>query len=196
MSAENQFRVKLDKVLNRYFELDVEVWCLSKKYRIDYVLKCKTSGLLFGLEVKSQEHFNGSRSGKYLKQAEQYTHEAWLTKFSDIAAILPIFICPAISDYYISIHKDVGRVPIKQQHYEYYPAQHTKDSGHQNMNGLIGAAFDIGELRNLGYKFGFSFRNNFVWEYHFGRKRAGIDRERYNKMLEINQQKQYYEPLI
>jgi hypothetical protein len=73
MKPEDRYRKIINSHLIKKFEMEFEVWseCMTK--RIDYILKCRESGYLFGLEVKSKEHLTGTKLGEYLKQASSYS---------------------------------------------------------------------------------------------------------------------------
>ena len=95
---ENEYRQQIDKHFNDFFEIEREVRSTNKK-RIDYILKCKYSGVLFGVEVKSTERMRGVDIGKYILQASNYYNEFWKTKFSETPCRVLIFITPAISNF-------------------------------------------------------------------------------------------------
>ena len=95
MKPEQIYREKINKVLLKYFDLDEEVKSLNGK-RIDYILKCKKTNAIFGLEVKSEMHKRGIDVANYLDQAKCYASEFWMTKFTDKPINVLIFITPAI----------------------------------------------------------------------------------------------------
>jgi len=163
--TEQEYRNKIDPFLNTYFELDAEVKSQDKTSRIDYVLRCRQSGKLFGLEVKKKDIQQGSKMGKYLKQALRYSTKTFKSKFGN--GIIPIFITPAISSVYKEFNKE--HLPIQIKGREYRATQHSDSHEHSNINSLIGEVANIGELRLLTsgdqYKvhFIFSFRNKTIW---------------------------------
>jgi hypothetical protein len=172
MKPEELYRSKIDKWLTIYFEIEREVWSTERR-RIDYVLTCKTSSAMFGLEVKSDGQFRGREAGEYLKQAQDYTRQVW--KCKKYTGKLPIFIAPAISNTYKEIRYETIRdewgnalsaqTPTQK---EYYEAKHFHKHEHSNMNSLIGTICNVGEVRKIvGYRgvdtVAFCFMNKIIW---------------------------------
>ena len=60
---------KIDKTLEKYFDIETECVSFCKKKRIDYILRCKKSDALFGLEVKNTYRKRGNDIGKFAKQS-------------------------------------------------------------------------------------------------------------------------------
>lgn len=161
LKPEEQYRQKIDPWLEKYFNLDREVWSVCGKYRLDYILQCKLSKALLGLEVKSEERMRGNDFSKYLNQARNYTDYKWSSKFGVTKAL--IFITPAISNHYINITK-MEYLNGK----EIYYSKHDRNHEHSNVNGLIGGGFNIGEIRSFenyfGKYFAFMYRNKVIWK--------------------------------
>jgi hypothetical protein len=161
IKPEEEYRIKIDKHLERYFIIDREIKSVCNKYRIDYILQCKESKKLFGLEVKSEKRMRGNDFGKYLKQASNYSNCQWYSKFGKVKVL--IFITPAISNSFINITK-MEYLNGK----EIYYSQHDRNHEHSNVAGLIGQGFNIGEIRSFkGYYvndyFSFMYRNKTIW---------------------------------
>lgn len=160
LKPEEQYRQKIDIHLQKYFNLDREVWSACGKYRIDYILQCKKSFKLLGLEVKSQERMRGNDFGKYLNQARNYTKYKWNSKFG-VSKVL-IFITPAISNSFINVK---SKAILNGA--EIYYSQHESYHSHSNVNGLIGQICNIGEIRKFqhytGDYFSFIYRNKVIW---------------------------------
>jgi hypothetical protein len=167
MNPEEDYRNKIDVHLSAHFEIDREVWSTEKK-RIDYVLKCKKSGALFGLEVKANKIRRGREYGKYLKQASDYSKQTWQHKFGAPSKLL-IFISPAFSSHFFQIDKEYK--PLKNGYFNYYKPFHDIDSSHQNLNSLIGELCNLGEVKTFKHYYNGStinyfallFRNKFIW---------------------------------
>lgn len=185
--AEKDYREKIDPFLKKYFNIDTEVWSVDMTARIDYVLQCKESNILFGLEVKDKIIHRGTQIGKYLKQAERYSKLEFKSKFDTTQ--IPIFISPAISD----IYKEVKPKTIKMiGHSEYHEVFHKSDSKHSNINSLIGC-FNVGEIRSFEYVhsvyglkwFSFIFKNLEVWRSENRYENKKLNEYNYNKMMQI-----------
>ena len=183
--SEADYRIKIDKTLEQYFYIDREVWSVCGSKRIDYVLKCKESDVLFGLEVKDKIIHRGAKIGEYLKQASNYTTLEFNSKFDKTK--IPVFISPAISDLY----KEVKPGTLKRvKGVETFEAFHKSDSKHSNINSLIGS-FNVGEIRKFeyihnvyGHKwFSFIFKNMEVWRSYnrYGNER--LNKYYYDKMM-------------
>jgi hypothetical protein len=180
LKPEAEFRDRIDKVLDQYFEKEIEVVSVCKSKRIDYVLKCKTSGVIFGLEVKSMQRMRGQKFGLYLKQASNYSSLLWNTKFGKIKLL--IFISPAISNSFINVKEKIFINDI-----EYYISQHNSNHEHSNVNSFIGDVFNIGEIRqfkeNNKSLFKFMYRNKVIWESNSKNKVRWIHYNFYNNKL-------------
>lgn len=178
--TEKEYRYKIDKTLEVHFNIDREVWSVDGTARIDYVLQCKESLALFGLEVKKNMIHRGTEIGKYLKQAERYTKLKFNSKFNTTE--VPIFISPAISEIYKEVKPDSYKFVSGKETFEPY---HNSDSKHSNINSLIGC-FNIGEIRKFknrqGPYFSFIFKNSEIWKSDntYGPK---INENNYKKML-------------
>jgi len=167
MKPEEKYRTEIDQVLNVYFNIDREVWSVEHK-RIDYVLQCKKSKALFGLEVKHTNHMRGEKIGEYLLQASGYAKMNWKTIFTANPVKIPIFITPAISNTVKQVLVE-SRTIIDGN--EYYQVKHKTDHEHSNINSMIGSAFNIGEVRSfkiMTYNkpfsyFAFMFNNKPIW---------------------------------
>lgn len=168
MTPEEKYRYKINKVLLEYFYLDDEVWSDCGTKRIDYALKCKKSGIIFGLEVKKQEHLRGVELGNYLLQASNYSELKFNTIFSKEPIRLMIFISPAISNVICEI-KPESKIVIQRK--EYFELYHKYKDKHSNVNSFIGC-FNVEEIRSTeSYKvnyFYFLFKNHIIWSYRDG----------------------------
>jgi hypothetical protein len=174
IKPEEEYRIKIDKHLERYFIIDREIKSVCNKYRIDYILQCKLSKCLLGVEVKSENRMRGNDFGKYLNQARNYSNCEWYSRFGKVKVL--IFITPAISNYFINV--------IKMDYLhgkEIYYSQHERNHTHSNVNGLIGQICNIGEIRSFeshyGKYFAFIYRNKIIWSSSY---KAKIHPENYN----------------
>lgn len=172
--SEQEYRTKIDMTLEHYFDIDREVWSVCMNKRIDYVLRCRKSGVLFGLEVKKKEIHKGTAIGKYLLQASEYSKLVFRSKFG-LTKML-IFISPAIS----SIYKEIKPGTLKlSKGKEYFEIMHPLKSKHSNINSLIGV-FGVGEIRNYETYFSFIIKNSEVWN-----SKYGLKENNYNKMFDL-----------
>jgi len=174
IKPEEEYRNKIDAHLQRYFNIDREIKSICGKYRIDYILECKLSKKLFGLEVKSENRMRGNDFGKYLNQARNYSNCEWHSRFGKVKVL--IFITPAISNSFINIVK----MDFLNGNEIYY-SQHQRNHEHSNVNGLIGQICNIGEIRSFtnyrGKYFAFIYRNKIIWSSTIKTK---IHEENYN----------------
>jgi len=181
MKPEEKYRNAIDPFFEKYFNVEREVWSTENR-RIDYVLQCKISNALFGVEVKHSEHMRGEKMGAYLLQAHDYSKMFWDTKFAPGPVKLQIFITPALSNTVKQVIPESKL--ILQRRYsggiqtnedaEYYQAYHRSDHEHTNINSWL-SAFGIGEIRQLnqGYVI-FSYNNKIIW------------RSKYERLHEVN----------
>lgn len=173
MKPEESYRSRIDRHLLNYFELQEEVWSEEKK-RIDYVLKCKKSGALFGLEVKRAEISRGRDLALYLKQAQHYSKMRWKHKFKGSNRLI-VFIAPSVSQQFLQIDREYKAIR-KGTNRWFYPAKHDIFHKHHNINSLIGELCNVGEVKNqVGYPrgvkqfyFSFIFRNKEIWSSLYG----------------------------
>lgn len=155
--TEAQLQYKLAERLGEYFNVQREVCCSNG--RIDLVLKCKKTKAVMGLEVKKVDKKRGRDLGMFLKQASRYSE----ANFVNHSGCIPVFIYPAISYNYLICPEDMVVVGGD----EYFKDRHQKGSVHHTMQGFIGAAFNVGELRVFPYKgknyIRFVFNNDLIW---------------------------------
>lgn len=181
--TEQEYRNRIDKTLEYYFNIDREVWSDDGKKRIDYVLQCKESKVLFGLEVKRKMIHKGSEIGKYLKQASNYSKLKFKSKFE--TSQIPIFISPAISD----IYKEVKAKSYKYKNgVETFEPHHSSESKHSNINSLVGS-FNVGEIRKFIFNgkkiFSFIFKNSEIWRSDCNYDNIRLKENNYTKMMQL-----------
>lgn len=161
-NPEQEYRNKIDKTLEKYFDIETECVSFCKKKRIDYILRCKKSDALFGLEVKNTYRKRGNDIGKFAKQASEYSNLFWITKFTNKPIKVLVFVAPAISNYIKNIIVESLEITNGR---ERYIAFHNSEHEHSNVNGFIGEALNFGEIRTLSkFHFIFSFKNRIIWE--------------------------------
>jgi hypothetical protein len=173
MTKEELYRSKIDMYFEKYFYIEREVWSTNKR-RIDYVLKCKVSGALFGVEVKHLEHMRGVDIGEYIMQAHDYAKHFWKTKFNETPTKLLIFITPAISNFLKQVIPE-SLIELTPTWYdgkpdntiksEYYQSFHKSTHDHSNVNSMLGV-FGIGEIRKIENRFKFIYSNKIIWQSH------------------------------
>jgi hypothetical protein len=156
LTPEQTFRSRIDKFLYEYFNVQEEVYSVSGR-RIDYILQCKASHALFGLEVKHNNHMRGVQMGEYLLQAHDYSKHLWKTRLVPTPAPAMIFIAPALSNTIKQIIPESLTILPKNYHSgivtqgfpaEYYQAYHQSNHIHSNVNSFL-AAFHVGEVRKI-----------------------------------------------
>jgi hypothetical protein len=177
LSPEQIYRAKIDPYFKIHFEMETEVYSKEGK-RIDYILKCKQFGVIFGVEVKHTGHMRGVDIGKYLKQASGYSEMFWKTRFASNPIKVPIFITPAISNTIKQIVPESKKMlkphwvdgkPNYDCDAEYYQAFHEQNDKHSNVHSMISEAFNIGEIKTVDNNFVFMFANKPIWKSNYNK---------------------------
>lgn len=169
MSPEQDYRNKIDKYFNQYFDVETEIWSQEGR-RIDYVLRCKQSGAIFGVEVKHENHMRGLQLGQYLLQASDYSTMHWKTLFAAHPIKMLVFITPAISNTLKQVVVE-SRLMLNRKYVdgkqttapaEYYQSFHSTYHEHSNVTSFL-SAFNIGEIRKIRDRFHFIYNNKNIW---------------------------------
>lgn len=183
MKPEEIFRAEFDKHIEKYFEVEREVQSECKTGRIDYILRCKETYVMFGVEVKSYDLKRGEKYGKFLNQAGRYTKLFWNSKNWGRVQV-PVFIAPALSLHFVNLEENweaniiENAKFIEKSGYEttrdYVPVRHHPRFKHSNMNSLIGECFNVGEIKGYkhhsqGFTFSFLYRNYELWTVRYNR---------------------------
>jgi len=74
--TESELQIRLSKYLDRFFQVENEVWSMDYKRRIDIVLVHKSDTAReypIGIEIKTFDKKTGSDAGKWLHQAQEYS---------------------------------------------------------------------------------------------------------------------------
>lgn len=162
LNDELGFRVKIDPFLEEHFHVEREVRSTTGR-RIDYVLMCKRSNVLFGLEVKSTKHMTRQWIARFLMQANDYSKLRWKTSFSPEPVKVMVFIAPAVSNTVKQVIPESMR-PIPGTFNETYQSYHASTHDHTNVNSFISEAFNVGEIRQpTRGRVIFSFMNKIIW---------------------------------
>jgi len=194
MKPEEQYRTKIDSYFEYYFNIQREVWSCEGR-RIDYILQCKESNAIFGVEVKHENHMRGEKMGEYLLQAHDYSKMKWKTQFLNEPIKVMIFITPAISNTVKQVvvesktilnRKFIDGIETEWPA-EYYQAKHESTHEHSNINSWI-SAFGIGEIRKFDQRyFAFMFNNKPIWRSYNSNRLHEINYNFYmNKLTFIN----------
>lgn len=155
--TEKEFVNKVCLVFEKHFTVEREVWSECRTSRIDIVLTYKEK-YHFGIECKIPDKKRGEELGRYVKQASRYTKLKFNTPTG--FRIIPIFICPAISYKYFLMNQET----LKFGNLLWHRDRHDEHSEHHSFNGFLGSAFNIGEIRSIGYgKYNFSFSNKLIF---------------------------------
>ena len=169
MKPEEKFRAKIDQHFERFFRIEREVQSKCKTARIDYILQCKDSDAVFGVEVKKENIKRGLNFGNYAIQASKYSEYEWMHSF-DAPKKMLIFIAPAISSKFIEIYKnDFGVMQYKKHGlFNYYRAKHEIDNEHHNLHSFISTTLNIGEIKTINRNskneyFAFLYKNKAIW---------------------------------
>jgi len=138
-------------VFDKYFNVLTERWSRCRNGRIDFVLQCKQSGALFGVELKSTENKKGEEIGEIVKQCIRYRDYEFMIEEGEYNTLakfkkLPIFVCPAISNNIFAWVDE--RITIYDK--EYIKDRHKTDHEHHGFNGFLGS-FGIGEVRTFSF---------------------------------------------
>jgi hypothetical protein len=180
---ENELQLKISNRLKTWFNVYPEYKTLCKTGRIDFIIECKITKALFGLEIKKIDKKKGNDMGLLIKQAHRYSNSCFT--FNNVTQKIPIFIFPALSyDYLICPEK-----MIIVEGEEYFKDRHTKDFVHHTIQGFIGV-WNVGELRVYKEKentyIRFVFNNQEIWtnEPQWNNPEIkGLHKENYNKLI-------------
>ena len=74
--GEKELQEKLARYLKKWFNVELEVWSIDRKCRIDIAMIHKTDILKIypiGIEIKTFDKKTGADAGKWLKQASKYS---------------------------------------------------------------------------------------------------------------------------
>lgn len=148
MKTEKKFVDELALKFSKYFEVQREVLSKCKNNRIDLLLTIDGK-YHFGIECKKPDKKRGEEIGKYIQQAQSYTHLKWNYR-NDISVQVPIFICPALSYKYFILNEHEVVIDGKKYHQD----RHSQLHSHHTFNGMLGV-WNVGEVRKteLGFQF-------------------------------------------
>lgn len=175
LKPEQKVRAVLEKELNYYFDLMPEQYFDNSLKHIDYVAKCKNTGVMFGIECKDSERFKAPDIEEAIWQCMEYS---LLTYQGNL---IPIFLYPEYS------HRVLQNIKI--------PIHHKIESHeHSTFNGMAANLHNFGEIRRrqyidyqtnerkIKYYYEFRFCNFLIY-----RCRKGIDyglhKQNYNQLL-------------
>jgi hypothetical protein len=161
--TEKEIEQKIINALRPFFHIKQEVWSLDHKSRIDFIITCKRSNAIFGLEIKKFEEKKGDEIGKIVEQCFRYTN----CKFDINGEFkkVPIFLAPPLSYLFFICPKEMQII----NGFEYFKDRHDKNHEHHSINGFLGN-FDVGEMRtfmiNEKQYFRFMMSNKIIWSNH------------------------------
>ena len=177
---------KLIPILEKHFIVRKECRSECGKYRIDLILQLKYSDVFFGVECKVPNAKRGEEIGRYVKQAASYkTVKFDIYKDKSVYQSIPIFICPALSyNYFIYNHAseifehESNMILSHGVHDKWHKDKHDQFCTHHAMNGFLGSAFGIGEIRSTYHNnFNFMLSNYVIFSSGFG-----LHRKNYSKL--------------
>lgn len=177
---------KLIPVLEKHFIVRKECRSECGKYRIDLILQLKYSDVFFGVECKVPNAKRGEEIARYVKQAASYkTVKFDIYKDKSVYQSIPIFICPALSyNYFIYNHAseifehENNLILGWKEHKKWHKDKHHQFDTHHAMNGFLGSAFGIGEIRSCFHNhFNFMLSNYVIFSSGFG-----LHRKNYSKL--------------
>lgn len=158
--TEKEVEILIINNLRPYFNIDQEVWSKDGKSRIDFVLTCKKSGAIFGLEIKKIDKKKGDEVGKIVEQCFRYTNAEF--NISGTYKKIPIFLAPPLSYHFFICPEEKEII----NGFEYFKDRHDKNHEHHSFNGLLGN-FKVGELRTFIYHdkqyIRFMMSNKIIW---------------------------------
>lgn len=180
---EEEVSIKIVRVLEKYFYIYPEEKSKCRNGRIDFILVCKKSNVVFGLEIKKIDYKRGEDLGKLIKQVIGYVKMEF--KVDNFYRKIPIFIAPPIS-------YDLLMCPGKMlviDDIEYFSDRHSKTDTHHTVNGMLGV-FNIGEIRKSS-----TFKENY---FHFvsSNKIIWTSKMEYGKNYSIGLHKINYDHLM
>jgi hypothetical protein len=167
MKPEESYRAKIDPFFEKYFDVDREVSSDCGKYRIDYLLRCKESNAVFGVEVKSEVRKRGRDFALYIKQAQNYRSAYWNSKRFGLVNTI-VFITPAVSNFITNVNPDnCITIPKNGLNVIYAEILHPLEHPHNNFHTFLGELCEIGEIKsftnNTGNHFQFIYRGKTIW---------------------------------
>jgi hypothetical protein len=197
---EQELVVKVVNYFSEWFYIKTEIFDDTKKYRIDLVLKCKTTGAVFGIECKKPDIKRGKSAGDIVTQAMRYS----LCKFD--GKRIPIFICPQLSKtHFIAPIKKIHLIDNDSKllfknilnqndinennlNHFYIDRHNSEDSKDHTFNGFI-CSFNVGEIRSrykedLNTYYNFTFCNQVIYSTEkYNNQIFGLHKENYNKLI-------------
>lgn len=177
---ENELTSMFVSHFSQWFKIEPEQWSDCGKGRIDYIITCKKSEAVFGVECKRPGNKKGTGAGDIILQCVKYS----LMTFKGVR--IPVFLVPAFS-------KNQFVCPIdKITHtdgFHYYKEKHNQeDHTHHTFNGFLGA-FNVGEIRKMTpekwptYHI-FSFSNQVIFSTkHYGNQMVGLHQKNYETLI-------------
>lgn len=137
-TTEKILQEKIAKYLQKWFEVEQEVWSLNRKCRIDIAMIHKTDILKLypiGIEIKTFDKKTGADAGRWLKQACKYSE----IEFTGYGKML-IIVAPQFSENVFSegilMHKHLENGSAGQAH---------------NVSTFLGQ-FNLGEFQRYNYE--------------------------------------------
>lgn len=144
------------KHFSKWFDIEREVRDDNKIGRIDILMQCKVSEVIFGVECKNPDLRKGTDVAEVIMQAVQYSRLSFHGKR------IPVFLVPSISHNQLACAKERKVIEGK----EWILDKHDQNHRHHTVNGLLGK-FNIGEIRRIGLNGGafydFTFSNQVIY---------------------------------
>lgn len=139
--SEDQFTQRMVDYLEKYFDVQHQVYSKCRKGKIDLIITHKNSDYHFGVELKRDDSKKGEEIGEYVKQAIRYSNYEFEIS-EGVYQKIPICICPPLSYRYFLMNNEEKVTGFDRWHKD----RHTENFIHHSFNGFLGA-FGIGEIR-------------------------------------------------
>jgi len=116
--TEKELQGLIAKSLSKYFYVELEVWSIDHKKRIDIAMIHKTDEYKkhpIGIEIKTFDKKTGSDAGKWLKQASTYSELDFINYGKMLIIVVPQFSENVFSEGLL-MHKHVINGSATQDH--------------------------------------------------------------------------------
>jgi len=184
---EAELSITFQKYFSRFFHIETEVSPVNSRKRLDLLLTLKTSkDYVFGVELKSPEHKQGTQIEAWLNQAHGYSKQNFNIRGYERA--IPILIYPALSSLFFQ--RSLEHEPIIHNGEEYFRPKHDSWHTHSNVNIFTGM-LNLGEIRKVYERnytgYAFIFRNQLLWFEKMNPQQHSVNYKKYFHYSHKNQ---------
>jgi hypothetical protein len=140
--TEKELQSRIARYLKKWFDVEEEVWSISRTHRIDIAMIHKSDTLKLypmGIEIKTFDKKTGADAGKWLKQASRYSELEFIGYGKMLIIVAPQFSENVFSEGKL-MHKHIENESAGQAH---------------NVSTFLGQ-FSLGEFQR------YNFENHYV----------------------------------